>query len=146
MRPTRVLFAAALLAGLAVPVAGVSAAPATPDTPGQPAPLPAHSERPVCAPPAAHTAACHAHVVTRTDGATPLATSVYTSGFRPADLQKVYGLTSTSTATVAIVDAFDNPNVEADLNVYRNRFGPSPCTSNTPNPCFTKVNQSGGTI
>src|SRR5438094_4297748 len=43
--------------------------------------------------------------------------------------------------TVAIVDAFDNPNAEADLAVYRAQFGLSECT--TANGCFTKVNQDG---
>jgi subtilase family serine protease len=44
---------------------------------------------------------------------------------------------------VAIVDAYDNPNAEADLGVYRSTYGLPPCT--TANGCFRKVNQSGGT-
>src|SRR4029077_6571367 len=44
---------------------------------------------------------------------------------------------------VAIVDAFDDPNAESDLAVYRSQFGLPPCT--TANCCFKKVNQSGGT-
>ena len=43
--------------------------------------------------------------------------------------------------TVAIVDAFDNPNAEADLAVYRAQFGLPACT--TANGCFRKVNQNG---
>jgi subtilase family serine protease len=42
---------------------------------------------------------------------------------------------------VAIVDAYDNPNVEADLAVYRAQFGLPPCT--TANGCFEKVAQDG---
>src|SRR5262249_56275341 len=43
--------------------------------------------------------------------------------------------------TVGIVDAFDAPNAEADLAVYRATFGLPPCT--TANGCFRKVNQQG---
>lgn len=42
---------------------------------------------------------------------------------------------------MAIVDAYDDPNAEADLGTYRSTFGLSPCT--TANGCFRKVNQSG---
>ena len=45
--------------------------------------------------------------------------------------------------TVAIVDAYDDPNAEADMNTYRSTFGIPACT--TANGCFRKVNQSGGT-
>ena len=44
---------------------------------------------------------------------------------------------------MAIVDAYDDPNAEADLGVYRAAYGLAPCT--TLNGCFRKVNQSGGT-
>jgi subtilase family serine protease len=43
--------------------------------------------------------------------------------------------------TVAIVDAYDYPNAESDLAVYRSTFGLPPCTS--ANGCFKKVNQKG---
>src|SRR5262249_50779801 len=43
--------------------------------------------------------------------------------------------------TVAVVDAFDYPNAESDLAVYRSTFGLPPCT--TANGCFKKVNQNG---
>jgi len=42
---------------------------------------------------------------------------------------------------VAIVDAYNDPNVESDLAVYRTQFGLPPCT--TENGCFKKLNQSG---
>jgi hypothetical protein len=62
-------------------------------------------------------------------------------GYAPSDLQTAYGLTSDSAtkgagATVAIVDAYDDPNVEADLNAYRSRYGLAACT--TSNGCFSK--------
>ena len=65
------------------------------------------------------------------------------SGFGPDDLRAAYGLPDSggSGATVAIVDAFDNPNAESDLATYRSTYGLSECS--TANGCFTKVGQSG---
>ncbi|HYV66127.1 MAG TPA: hypothetical protein VE964_07780, partial [Myxococcales bacterium] len=66
------------------------------------------------------------------------------TGYNPADLIAAYNLPATGGAgqTIAIVDAFDDPNAESDLAVYRSTFGLPPCT--TANGCFRKVNQSGG--
>ena len=66
----------------------------------------------------------------------------------PAYLQQAYDLsflseTAGTTETVAIVDAFDDPNAESDLGTYRAEFGLPACTS--ANGCFTKVDQNGGT-
>jgi subtilase family serine protease len=60
-------------------------------------------------------------------------------------LQSAYNLPTTGGAgkTVAIVDAYDDPTAASDLNVYRAQFGLAPCDSS--NPCFKKVNQTGGT-
>lgn len=64
------------------------------------------------------------------------------SGLGPADLAAAYKLGAGGAgATVAIVDAFDDPNAEADLAVYRSTFGLPACT--TANGCFRKVNQTG---
>lgn len=64
-------------------------------------------------------------------------------GLHPADLQSAYGLPSRNGGgTVAIVDAFDDPAAEADLDVYRAAYGLPACTS--LNGCFKKVNQQGG--
>jgi subtilase family serine protease len=70
------------------------------------------------------------------------------AGYGPSDLLSAYNLTAASASngaaqTIAIVDAFDDPNAEADLAVYRSTFGLTPCT--TANGCFMKVNQSGTT-
>jgi subtilase family serine protease len=64
-------------------------------------------------------------------------------GYGPADLRDAYKLPQTGGAgqTIAIVDAFDNPNAEADLATYRQQFGLPACT--TANGCFKKVNQRG---
>ena len=42
---------------------------------------------------------------------------------------------------MAIVDAYDYPNAEADLATYRSDWGLPPCT--TANGCFHKVNEHG---
>ena len=65
------------------------------------------------------------------------------SGYGPADLASAYSLPATggSGATVAIVDAYDDPNAEADLGTYRSTYGLPACT--TDNGCFKKVGESG---
>jgi hypothetical protein len=66
------------------------------------------------------------------------------SGYGPADLSSAYNLpsaTAGSGATVAIIDAYDDPNAEADLGVYRAQYGLPACT--TANGCFKKVAQDG---
>ena len=94
--------------------------------------------------PAAGMAACDAWV--RTDlkqaAVAPAATP---AGYGPADLRSAYKLTSSGSAsqTIAIVDAFNDPNAESDLAVYRSQFGLPACT--TANGCFRKVNQNGAT-
>ncbi len=64
-------------------------------------------------------------------------------GYGPTDLRAAYKLPSTggAGATVAIVDAYDDPKAEADLNAYRTQYGLGACT--TANGCFRKVNQNG---
>lgn len=86
----------------------------------------------------------HCNAIVRINGVTPNASSP--SGLNPADLQSAYNLPSSTAGsgqTIAIVDAYDDPNAEADLGVYRSQFGLSACT--TANGCFRKVDQNGGT-
>ena len=66
-------------------------------------------------------------------------------GFGPSDLDSAYNLPTAngSGKTVAIVDAYNDPNAESDLGTYRSQFGLPACT--TANGCFRKVNQTGGT-
>jgi Ricin-type beta-trefoil lectin domain/IPT/TIG domain len=74
-------------------------------------------------------------------GANPFVTP---SGYGPAQLQSAYSLPSStagSGATVALVDAYDDPNAESDLAVYRSQYGLPACT--TANGCFKKVNENG---
>jgi subtilase family serine protease len=104
----------------------------------------AHGHKAACDATAPGYAHCDAHVVTNADNVTPMATSSYSYGYRPVDLQKAYSVGTPSGApTVAIVDAYDNPRAESDLNAYRSQFGLPACT--TANGCFAKRNQNGGT-
>ncbi len=95
-----------------------------------------------CAKPAFGQAACLAVVESRSGISTLAATP---TGYGPADLRGAYNLTSmgSSTQTIAIVDAMDDPTAEADMNAYRANYGLPACTS--ASGCFRKVNQSGGT-
>src|SRR5262249_11085102 len=99
----------------------------------------------VCANSAVGSAHCHAIVLTgggvTANGIRPNSTTP--QGLSPAQLRGAYNLTTNGTAvTVAIVDAFDDPNAESDLAVYRSTFGLPACT--TANGCFSKINQNGG--
>lgn len=82
-------------------------------------------------------------------GISPTAADASTpSGYGPSDLRNAYGLTSAATSngtgrTIAIVDAYDDPNAESDLAAYRSHYGLPACTS--ANGCFKKVGQTGST-
>jgi len=104
----------------------------------------AANSKPVCpGPAAAGTARCHSHVVTDKNGSPNAAGSP--SGYGPVQFRTGYSLTATgsSTTTIGIVDAYDDPNIESDLGVYSNQYSLPACT--TANGCFKKVNQTGGT-
>ena len=98
---------------------------------------------PVCGPVPAGYARCFAWL--RTDLRPQMNVApgmIY--GLHPADFQAAYQLPSATAGggeTVAVVDAFDDPNAESDLGVYRSAFGLAPCT--TANGCFHKLNQFG---
>jgi subtilase family serine protease len=66
-------------------------------------------------------------------------------GYGPSDLASAYKLPTSNGAgkTVAIVDAYDDPNAASDLSTYRSQFGLPACT--TSSGCFRKVNQNGAT-
>ncbi len=99
----------------------------------------------VCAKPQAGFASCLAirHDKILANGkAAPNASSP--TGYGPADIRSAYNLPANgSTATVAIVDAYDDPTAAQDLNTYRSYYGLPACT--IANGCFKKVNQTGGT-
>jgi hypothetical protein len=67
------------------------------------------------------------------------------TGLGPTQIQSAYQLAglNASGRTVAIVDAFDDPNAASDLNTFRQAYGLPACTS--ANGCFKQVNQNGAT-
>jgi N-acetylneuraminic acid mutarotase len=74
------------------------------------------------------------------------AAAITPSGYGPSQLESAYNLPSSTAGageTVAVVDAYDDPNAEADLQVYRAQYGLPVCDS--ANGCFTKVAQDGST-
>ncbi len=67
------------------------------------------------------------------------------TGYGPAQIQSAYklaGLTSGG-KTVALVDAYDDPNADTDLATFRSTYGLPPCT--VANGCFKQVNENGAT-
>lgn len=79
------------------------------------------------------------------------------TGITPSQLLKFYGIGANqgAGATIAIVDAYDNPNIAKDLTVFSNTFGlpvPPACSKNTNgNPvlaggCFAKIPASGSRL
>jgi subtilase family serine protease len=139
--PRRAVYSAAAVAALALSGLTV-AAPAG----AQPAAHGSHISvtRSCAAPAKPGIMACNALKVTTGAVARP-ATAAAPSGYGPADLRSAYALPSTggSGQTVAIVDAYDDPNAASDLAAYRAQYGLPPCT--TANGCFKKVSQSGST-
>jgi aspartate/glutamate racemase len=82
------------------------------------------------------------------DGAAPFSTPSPT-GYTPTQIRHAYGFDTIafnsgtvvgdgSNTTIAIVDAFDDPNIANDLHKFDVQFG-------LPDPIFTKVDQNGGT-
>ncbi|HUW78611.1 MAG TPA: S53 family peptidase [Candidatus Nanopelagicaceae bacterium] len=69
------------------------------------------------------------------------------TGLAPSVIQGVYGFSTSLTAgagkTIAIVDAYNDPNAESDLGTFSTTYVLPSCT--TANGCFAKVNQTGGT-
>jgi uncharacterized membrane protein YgcG len=149
-----------------VTAAGVLLALLLPTTAaGSVAPLPASNylTRPACPAPAPGRASCLAvELVPRTAEARahthPLAMT-HTGpleasgpkggayGLRPVDLRAAYfpgeapEAPASAPQTIALVDAYNDPEAEADLAVYDKEFGIEACTE--ANSCFEKVNQRG---
>jgi len=100
------------------------------------------SHRPVCPSAAPGFARCNSDVVTDANGKP--AANPTPSGYGPPDLINAYNLATAGSGagqTIAIVDAFDDPNAASDLTIYRSKFGLPACGTG----CFRKVDQNGGT-
>ena len=112
--------------------------------------------RRVCPPPARGRATCFAlmrvPVAAGTAGAAPFlqndgaSESGPAGGLTPAQLSSAYEYAPTEGGTgqtVAIVDAYDDPKIEADLGEFDKKYKILECT--TTNNCFKKVGQTGST-
>jgi len=154
-----VLLASALLAGTLT--SGASAAPGSHSGshPASRAKTRYAKIRRVCPPAARGRATCFA--LARVPVASNIAASVGakpyvlgdgasesgpTGGLTPAQLASAYEYAPNEGGTgqtVAIVDAFDDPKIEADLGTFDSHYGLPACTS--ANGCFKKVGQTGST-
>src|SRR5262249_84548 len=75
-------------------------------------------------------------------------------GFSPPQIRNAYGLdnikfggvTGDGTGqTIAIVDAYNHPNIAGDLAQFSTQFKLPQFNQGAGSPTFTKVNQAGGT-
>lgn len=118
-------------------------------SPWQQAAATSSSPKKVCAhAPAVGAVRCQASVVTdETSQARALGSP---QGYGPTNFYNAYHVSarSASPTTIAIIDAYDAPNIKADLDVYNRTYGlPNflSCTSSGQTSCFTKINQRGQT-
>ena len=128
----------ALATAMALPAASAAAHP------GLFAPRGAHlpfggAQHAVCADAAPGGAACQVHVL---QGASPAAVVMSPTGLAPTTIKGVYGFPTSMTAgsgeTVALVDAYNDPNASSDLATFDTKYGlPAP-------PSFSQVNETGG--
>jgi subtilase family serine protease len=68
-----------------------------------------------------------------------------TSAFTPANIRHAYGFDLVANQgagqTIAVIDAYDDANIESDLATFSGEFGLPACTSNSG--CFTKLYAAG---
>lgn len=134
-----------IVAALVFPTSLFAVAP----NPGSDAPgrIVAQSHIPVC--PRTHgndEIQCNSRVIAD-KGGKPVVNTL-PSGLSPAQIKGAYALNGiTSGKVIAIVDAYDHPNIKSDLDNYNKTFGlpafPS-CTTSAQTGCFQKVDQRGG--
>jgi hypothetical protein len=96
----------------------------------------------VCSLPVQRIGRCAADVVTNSGGRPQAGTTPSPGSLGPSQFHSAYNLPTSApnSQTIAIVDAFDDPNIAADLAKYDSFYGiPAP-------PSFRKVNQTGGTF
>ena len=133
-----------LLAAVATVVAAVLTPVAAAAAPAPPTP---HAAEHVCPQqPKPGEVTCFALQRTDVKGAAGVHANAAPAGYGPSDLDSAYNLPSETAGdgrTVAIVDAYDYPDAEQDLAIYRQQYGLPPCT--TANGCFRRVDQRGGT-
>jgi subtilase family serine protease len=101
-----------------------------------------HANAAAVCPAAPDAARCHALVALDAHGNPDAQPAPY--GLSPAQIRAAYGWQNIGDGagkTIAIVDAFDDPTAEFDLNTFSQQYGLPACT--TANGCFQKVTQAG---
>jgi subtilase family serine protease len=97
---------------------------------------------PACPPAPPGEARCFARLTGAAPDGTASSSSSHPRGLGPAELRSAYALPAGGGgATVAIVDAFDDPSFESDLAVYRSTFGLPACT--VASGCLRKIDATG---
>jgi len=115
--------------------------------------------KPVCQPATAHRAQCYAMRRVEVKEGTPGARAYEVAagarggsstigpagGLTPGDLGTAYGVTTTGGTgqTVAVVDAYNDPDINTDLQTFDSQYGLATCS--TSNGCLTVLNETGGT-
>ncbi len=100
--------------------------------------------------PGVNWAGTHATPATGSGGRPGVGTTF--TGYTPQDLWSAYNLGSSVGAyvhaknppTVAVVDAYNDPNAASDLATYRSAMGLPACNTSTGAGCVTVINGDGG--
>ncbi len=153
---TKGLIAAAIVAAVSILGINSSAAGNSGNNNSQNATIPqvAGEHKPVCpGSQAEDSARCFARVIVDQVGSPKLSSGPV--GYTSIQLRGAYGVSANTNHTlIAIVDAYDQPNIFSDVNAYSSRTGiigmangnaSSPCSVSTGTSCFKKVDQNGGT-
>lgn len=101
------------------------------------------SQHAVCSAPSAGAGHCLVHVLAGESASPQRASKLVATptGLSPSTIEHVYGFPTSSSSgtgeTIAIVDAYNDPNATADLETFSQQYG-------LPAPSLTQVNQTGG--
>ena len=162
------LMASALgLSGLAAGTASGATGPSTTTTPSaaapaalgavspSAAPLPTRAGtsgmQPGCpAPKSLLQEQCQSSIVPHAKRAAGVSSASALGVIMASQLQSAYGIASAAASngsgeTVAIVDAYQDPNIQSDLTMYRQQNSLPACDSSTGAGCLTVLNQNGAT-
>jgi hypothetical protein len=125
------------LAAVTVALPATGAAAQTAGAPGQ-------DFRHACSAVSAGWGRCGALVESNVVTFQGMATDASVAGYSPAQLQSAYNLTLAAGAagkgeTVAVIDAYNDPDAAANMKTYRAHYGLPACGSG----CFSKVNEEG---
>ena len=102
--------------------------------------------KPFCPTPDEEGRQCYGQILVDENGTPYTADTSPPGGWTPTELEEAYGLPAPKGLGTKIIATYIGnhyTNAEADMAVYRAKFGMSPCTK--ANGCFIQVNDSGTT-